>query len=377
VKFVIIPDSFKGTLSSIDVCNIIENEIFNQFKNATMIKVPVADGGEGSVDAFLEAVGGKKVYLTASGPYFEPIETFYGLIDQGKTAIIEMAACAGLLLVGSKSNPSLTTTYGVGEMISHALNLGVTKIIMGLGGSATNDGGTGCAAALGVQFLNEFNQSFIPVGGTLSRIKQIDMTKLDQRLKKIDLITMCDIDNPLYGTFGAAYIFGPQKGADKEMVDFLDHNLVALANIVSFSLSIHDVNFNGAGSAGGMGFGMKVFFDSKIEMGIETVLNQVGFDHLIKDVNYIITGEGKLDDQSLRGKVVIGIARRSKDVKAKKIAIVGSMVGNKIDYLSEGLDEIYITNIHNKSFEEVKKTAENDLRNAVNRMIQDIKKSLN
>jgi len=372
MNFIIIPDSFKGTLSSGDVCNIIEKQILSRFPESIVSKVPVADGGEGSVDAFLQAASGIKIPVMVAGPYFEKIPSFYGLIDQGRTAVIEMAACAGLPLVDDRKNPSKTTTYGVGEIIKHALDRNVNKIILGLGGSATNDGGTGCAAALGVKFIDSNGNNFIPVGATLSQIADIDLSSFDPRMRHIESITMCDIDNPLYGRNGAAYVFGPQKGADAQMVKDLDSNLQALANIVTEKLDIKDSTFKGAGAAGGMGYGMKVFFNSVLQMGIETVLDAVRFDELASKADYIITGEGKLDEQSLRGKVVIGVARRAKKHPAKTIAIVGTMSGSLEDYIHEGLNQVFITNVFNRDFETVKKTAKLDLEIAVNTFLDTI-----
>ena len=335
--------------------------------------MPVADGGEGSVDAFLKAVGGIRVPVMVSGPYFKKIPSFYGLIDHGKTAIIEMAACAGLPLVEQEKNPSLTTTYGVGEIIAHALDRKVEKIIIGLGGSATNDAGTGCAAALGVRFLNEKLEPFIPVGATLSAIHDIDLSLLDPRLKHVELITMCDIDNPLYGPHGAAHVFAPQKGADSTMVVSLDQQLQKLAAVASIKLGAKDAQFKGAGAAGGMGYGMSVFLNSSLQMGIETVLDVVKFDELASKADYVITGEGKLDDQSLRGKVVIGVARRAKKHRAKVVAIVGDMIGPLESYLEEGLHDVYVTNVMKHDFATVKKTAEKDLINATHRFLDTIK----
>jgi glycerate 2-kinase len=360
-KYLIIPDSFKGTLSSIEVCEILEHEIKSYNADAIIKKLPVADGGEGSVDAFLEGLSGQKVFVTVKNPYFEAMTSFYGLIDGGQTAVIEMAACAGLPLVDHRKNPSLTTTYGVGELILHAASQGVKKIILGLGGSATNDGGVGCAAALGVKFLNKDKKSFIPTGGTLNFIDSIDISNLHPSIKHIDFITMCDINNPLFGLEGAAHIFGPQKGADPKMVDYLDQNLKHFAQKVKECLGFDDPYFKGAGAAGGMGYGTKVFLDSKIQMGIETVLDAVSFDQLAQDVDYIITGEGRLDAQSLRGKVVIGVARRAKKTKAKVIAVVGSMQGNREDYQKEGIDHIVVTNYLNLSFDELKPRAKEDM----------------
>ena len=364
-KYMIIPDSFKGTLSSMEVSKIIQEEIIKVDPQADIKTLPVADGGEGSVTAFLAILPGKKVFVRVKNPYFEMMTSFYGLIDSGKTAIIEMAACAGLPLVEDRLNPALTTTYGVGELILHALDHGVNKIILGLGGSATNDGGCGCAAALGVKFYNKDHLSFIPTGGTLHLIESIDLSGIDCRLTHVKFITMCDIDHPLYGHEGAAYVFGPQKGADPAMVAMLDTHLKHLSHKVKQATGFNDPFFKGAGAAGGMGYGVKVFFNATIQMGIETILDAIHFDELAKDVDVIITGEGKLDYQSLRGKVVIGVARRAKKTKAKVVAVVGAMEGEKEDFQKEGVDHIIITNYLNLSFEKLKLRAEDDIRHTL------------
>jgi glycerate kinase len=369
-KFVLIPDSFKGTLSSSQVCDIMEDEIRKKYIDAEIIKIPVADGGEGSVDAFLEAVGGEKINTIVKGPYFQRLESFYGLIDEGECAVLEMAAASGLPLVENEKDPSRTTTYGVGELIKDAALKGVKKIIVGLGGSCTNDGGTGCAAALGVRFINLRGERFIPVGETLNQIAQIDVSSIDPILKDIEIITMCDIDNPLYGKQGAAYIFGPQKGADPKMVEKLDKNLQHLAEVVEKNLGFKEWDFQGAGAAGGMGYGMKVFLNSKIQMGIETVLDVVHFDDLVQDANYILTGEGRLDYQSLRGKVVIGVARRSKKHKIPVLAVVGSIGEGAEGALDEGVTEIVVSNYLNLPFEEVKPRAEKDLKKVLSDLVQ-------
>lgn len=371
-KFVIIPDSFKGTLSSIEVCDIIESEILKIFNKAIIKKIPVADGGEGSVDAFLEGLKGNKVFVEVNNPFFKKMTSFYGLIDHGETAVIEMAACAGLPLVGNKKDPRITTTYGVGELLLHAIDQSVKKVILGIGGSSTNDGGCGFAAALGVKFYDDNGVNFVPTGGTLSNIHKIDKSNLDPRLKKVELITMCDIDNPLFGKEGAAYVFGPQKGADPDMVEYLDQGLKHLAKIVQQSLGIDDPYFKGAGAAGGLGYGAKIFANSKIQMGIETVLDAMQFDELAKDADYIITGEGQMDFQSLRGKVAIGVSRRAKNTKAKVIAVVGSLKGNKEDYLKEGIHDIVVTNYMNLSFDELKPRAKEDMEYTVRLFLQSL-----
>lgn len=341
-KAVLIPDSFKGTLSSAEICGIMEKAILRHYPLCDVRSIPVADGGEGSVDAFLTALGGEKIYVGVCGPYLEPMRAFYGLI--GDTAVIEMAACAGLPLVGENKNPALTSTYGVGELMAHALAAGAKKIIMGLGGSATNDGGCGAAAALGVRFINAAGESFIPVGGTLKDIASIDMSALSPLLNQAEIVTMCDIDNPMYGEKGAAYIFGPQKGADENMVRELDAGLRHLCEIMKKDLGLDLSRIPGGGAAGAMGAGMAAFFSSKLQMGIETVLDTVGFDALAADADCIFTGEGKIDSQSLRGKVVIGVARRAKKLNVPVIAVVGGAELEMDEAYSEGVSAIFTIN---------------------------------
>ena len=323
MKFLLIPDSFKGTLSSWQICTLLEEKIKTHFPDADTVCIPVADGGEGSVDAFLTALGGEKRYVTVKNPFFEDMQAYYGLIDNGETAVIEMAACAGLPLAEGRRDPRVTTTYGVGQLMADAASRGVKRMIMGLGGSATNDAGCGAAAAAGVQFRNKAGELFVPTGGTLCEIADIDLSGLNPALKNMEIITMCDIDNPMYGTKGAAYIFGPQKGADPDMVVQLDNGLRHLAQVMAEKLGADYPDTPGAGAAGAMGMGMLVFFGSRLQMGIQTVLDIVKFEALAADCDYIITGEGKLDSQSLRGKVVIGVAQRAKAMEKSVIAIVG------------------------------------------------------
>lgn len=343
-KVVLIPDSFKGTLSSADICGIMKEKIDVRFPGCEVCSVPVADGGEGSVDAFLTALGGEKVWLQVANPYHEPMQAFYGLIDGGKTAVVEMAACAGLPLVEGRRDPSKTTTYGVGELILDAARRGVKKIVVGLGGSSTTDGGCGAAAAIGVRFFDKDGRAFVPAGGTMIDIDRIDLAGKSELLKGIEIVTMCDIDNPMYGENGAAYIFGPQKGADPEMVKMLDDGLRHLGEVIKRDLGRDLTEVPGGGAAGAMGVGMMAFFDSTLQMGIETVLDTVAFDELISDADMIFTGEGKIDSQSLRGKVVIGVARRAKKQCKPVIAVVGgSDLGMEPAY-EEGVKAIFTIN---------------------------------
>lgn len=358
----LIPDSFKGTMSSTEICGIMEAAVKKFYPAAKVSSIPVADGGEGSVDAFLSAVGGTKKTVQVKGPFFEDIESFYGILSGGKTAVIEMAACAGLPLAGGHLDPERTTTYGAGQLIEAAIDAGCTKIVMGLGGSATNDGGAGAAAALGVQFTGADGKPFVPTGGTLKDVRHIDIRGINPKLKKVELVSMCDIDNPLFGTAGAAYVFGPQKGATPDMVQSLDAGLRHLAEVVKADLRLDLAQMPGAGAAGGMGYGMKVFLGSALQMGIETVLDTVHFDDLLKRADMVFSGEGKIDTQSLRGKVVIGIAKRTQKAGVPLIAVVGD-IGDDIDAAYEkGVSAIFSINRVAVDYPAAKLRAKSDLR---------------
>jgi glycerate kinase len=364
-KFILIPDSFKGTMSSAEICGIMAEAIRAYYPQAEVVSIPVADGGEGSVDAFLAAVGGEKVTVLTKGPYMEDITAFYGLIDGGAMAVIEMAACAGLPLAGGNLHPDRATTYGVGGLMADAARRGCRKIIVGLGGSATNDFGAGAAAAAGIRFLDSAGKEFVPTGGGLSRIAHIDATGLLPELKAAEIITICDIDNPLYGPQGAAYMFGPQKGADPAMVEALDSQLRAVSDTVRRELGLDVSAVPGAGAAGGMGGGMIAFFGSRLQMGIETVLDTVRFDRLLEGADMVFTGEGKIDAQSLRGKVVIGVARRVKQRAGRKIpviAVVGDIGDNIEGVYDEGVTAVFSTNRTALPFEQAKPRAPDDLR---------------
>ncbi|MDR0637489.1 MAG: glycerate kinase [Spirochaetaceae bacterium] len=349
-KVILIPDSFKGTMSSSEVCAVMDEAVRRYYPEAEIRSIPVADGGEGSVDSFLAAVGGEKIVIPAKGPYREDIDGFYGLIDNGKTAVIEMSACAGLPRAGNRLRPDLATTYGVGLLMADAARRGCEKIIIGLGGSATNDFGAGAAAATGIRFLDSEGKPFVPAGGTLSRVARIDPSGLLPEVKRAKIITMCDIDNPLYGETGAAYVFAPQKGADPDMVGMLDAQLRAIAETARRDLGVDVSALPGAGAAGGMGGGMAAFFGSTLQMGIDIVLDTVRFDDLIKDADLIFTGEGKLDVQSLRGKVVVGVARRAKRLRVPVIAVAG-ITGDTVDGVyAEGISAVFATNRTARSF---------------------------
>ena len=335
-----------------------------------MVSIPVPEGGECSVDAFLEAVGGEKIYTEVNGPYFgEKVRGYYGIIP-GNIAVIEMAAAAALPMVGERKDPSKTTTYGVGELMLDAARKGVCKIILGLGGSATNDAACGLATACGVSFYNAKGEKFMPLGESLDEVVRIDTSTIADELKGIEIVTMCDIDNPFYGPEGAPAIYGPQKGADPEMVKMLDGKMRVLAQVMKKDFGVDVQSIPGSGAAGGMGGGMVAFFNSRLQMGIETVLDTVHFEQLLDGADFVYTGEGKIDGQSLRGKVVIGVARKAKSKGVKVIAIVGD-IGDGVDgAYEEGVTGIFSINRVAVPYKEARTRAKDDLRLTIDNLLR-------
>jgi glycerate kinase len=319
-KYVIVPDSFKGSLSSRHICEVITEAFRAVEPGAEVCAIPVADGGEGTVETFL--AGGRAVTAPCRGPWGEARTGTYALLPDG-TAVVEMAAAAGLPLVGERRDPAHTTTYGVGELMAHALEQGARRLVLGLGGSATNDGGCGAACALGVRFRDREGETFLPTGETLERIAHVDVSGLLPRLRQVPLTVMCDIDNPLCGPQGAAAVFGPQKGADEAMVERLDAGLAHLAAVLESDLGLRVLTLPGGGAAGGMGAGCVALLGGTLQMGIDTVLEVARFDERAAGADLVITGEGRLDGQSVRGKVVSGVARRAARLGIPAAALVG------------------------------------------------------
>ena len=361
-KIIIIPDSFKGTITSSEVCEIMESEIKQVYPQVQIVSIPVADGGEGTVDCFLSAMGGVKKYVSVQGVFGELTQGFWGLLSDQKTAVIEMACCAGLPLAEGRLNPMNATTYGVGQLIMAAVEENVEHIILGLGGSASNDGGCGLAAACGVKFIDADGAEFIPTGGTLQKIHHIQMDSLPAKLKNVKITAICDIDNPLFGQNGAAYVFAPQKGADETMVRKLDEGLVYLNDTFIKDLGIDISRLPGGGAAGGMGAGVCALLGAELKMGIETVLNMVGFDEMLTDADLVFTGEGRLDGQSLRGKVVIGVARRAAMQKVPVVAVVGDIAKGSEKVYEEGVTAFFSTNTVAMDFSKSKPYAKENLR---------------
>lgn len=360
-KIVIAVDSFKGTMSSVEVCNLIEKGIHQILPTVSTVKVPIADGGEGTVDAFLAAAGGQKITVRVKDPLFREIDAYYGLLADQTTAIIEMATASGLPLVEDKKNPRQTTTYGTGQLILDALNRGCRKLIIGIGGSATNDGGIGMAAALGVKFLDADGQA-VPLNGQgLEKLCHIDLAGKDPRIDQCEISVACDVDNPLYGEKGAAYVFGPQKGADPAMVKYLDQNLQNYAAVLQRALGIDVQTIPGSGAAGGLGAGLLAFTPARLKSGIDIILDHVGFNEIIAAADLIITGEGKIDGQSLRGKVPIGIAARAKQIGIPVVAMVGDIGEDTEAVYEKGIQAILSINRVAVPFEKAKLRSKEDL----------------
>ncbi len=340
-KCVVVSDSFKGTVSSREICEIAQRVIPRHFPACEVVCIPVADGGEGTVDCFIQAMGAQRVEVTVTNALGEKSAAAYARI--GELAIIEMAAAAGLPQVGALRCPGTATTYGVGELIAHAVDSGCRKILLGLGGSATNDGGCGCAAALGVRFYDAAGQSFVPVGDTLGRIARIDTAKADELLRSVEITVMCDVTNPLYGPTGAAYVFAPQKGADAEKVKSLDAGLRHFGDVIRSQLGIDVSQMPGAGAAGGMGAGCVALLGGTIQSGIDAVLNVTGFDRQLEGADLVITGEGRIDSQSADGKVISGVARRTRAKGIPLIAIAGGIADSAGAVYDIGVSAMFST----------------------------------
>ena len=357
-KCIVISDSFKGTLSTLDICTIAREVFPAHFPDCELVTLPVADGGEGTVACFLEALQAQPVTVSISGPFGEPIQAVYA--RKNSLAVIEMASAAGLPLAGERRDPETATTYGVGQLIHHAVEQGCTDILLGLGGSATNDGGCGCAAALGTCFFDAAGNSFVPVGGTLADIAHIDVRERCRLLENVRVTVMCDVENPLFGPNGAAWVFGPQKGADDAMAARLDDGLRHLDAAFQQDLGLHLADLPGAGAAGGMGAGSIAFLGGTLRSGIEAVLDAVDFDRRLDGTDLVITGEGRIDAQSVQGKVISGIARRTAPRNIPLVAIVGGIGPGAEAAYRLGLTAMFSINRAAESFaESAPRSAEN------------------
>lgn len=333
--FLLAPDSFKESMTAEQACAAMQRGIVKALPDAQFIYVPMADGGEGTVDALVAARNGRKVELDVSGPFIQQkVQSYFGLIENDQTAVIEMALANGIHLIeSSQRNPLLTSTLGTGEIIKAALELGVSKIIIGLGGSVTNDAGAGMAQALGAKFLDENGQAVQVGGGQLAQIQSIDLSQLDPRLKSTEIVIASDVNNPLCGENGASHVFAPQKGATSEMVATLDLNLKYFADLVAQYIGQDFQDIAGVGAAGGLGFGLMAFAGAKIRSGVEIVIEETGLSEKIAQADYVFTGEGGIDFQTKFGKTPFGVAQVAKRFNKPVIAFAG--------YVGKGIEELY------------------------------------
>ena len=342
MKIVIAPDSYKESLSATEVAQAIEKGFREIFPDAQYVSVPVADGGEGTVEAMIAATNGSLQHAVVTGPLGEKVKACWGISGDGATAFIEMAAASGLALVPpAQRNPLITTSHGTGELILAALDKGARNIIIGIGGSATNDGGAGMVQALGARLVDANGTDIGFGGGSLVALNRIDITGLDPRLKHCAIRVACDVTNPLVGETGASRIFGPQKGATEAMIVELDTNLGHFADVIKASLRIDVKNLPGAGAAGGMGAALTAFLGAELRSGIEIVTQALHLEEHIHDCTLVVTGEGRLDSQSIHGKVPVGVANVAKKYHKPVIGIAGSLTSDVGVVHQYGIDAVF------------------------------------
>ncbi|MCP2001486.1 MULTISPECIES: glycerate kinase [Buttiauxella] len=342
MKIVIAPDSYKESLSALEVATQIEAGFREIFPEACYVKLPIADGGEGTVEAMVAATNGDIIEVDVTGPLGDPIHSFYGISGDRQQAFIEMAAASGLEQVAPElRNPMNTTSWGTGELIRYALDSGVQSILIGIGGSATNDGGIGMVQALGARLLDSDGEPLGLGGREVARLASIDISGLDKRLKACRIEVACDVTNLLTGKEGASAVFGPQKGATPEMVTKLDQALEHYAKIISRDLDIDVMTLSGGGAAGGMGAALFAFCGAQLQQGIEIVTRALKLDELVRDADLVITGEGRIDSQSIHGKVPIGVAKVAKRYNIPVIGIAGSLTPDVAVVYGHGLDAVF------------------------------------
>lgn len=342
MRIAIVPNAFKGSLTASQAIGCIERGFRKALPNICTVGIPMADGGDGTVRAIVEATGGSLAKCHVRDPLGRRIKSSFGLTGDGRTAVIEMALANGLALLGpNERNPLLTSTYGTGELIRAALDRGVKDILLGIGGSATNDGGMGMARALGVRFLDARNRELDDNGGSLTGLSRIDISGLDVRLKSTTVSVACDVDNPLYGPRGAARVYSPQKGAAPAMVKRLDTGLRQLASVIKKDLGVRVARLPGAGAAGGLGAGLVAFLGARMRPGVDIVIHAIGLESKLAGCDLVVTGEGRLDGQTLSGKAPAGVAKIAKKLGIPVIAICGSLAPDAGKVREAGIDAFF------------------------------------
>lgn len=375
-KIIIAPDSFKGSLTSAEVANAIELGIKRVAPNCEIVKVPIADGGDGTMDTLVSALGGKKIKIKVHDPLMRPIEAEYGLVKNGGTAVIEMATASGLTLLSKEEqNPSITTTFGTGEIINDALQRGCHTFLIGIGGSATNDAGIGMLKALGFRFLDKKGEECDVVGNALQSIYSIDETRVSSKVYEAQFTIASDVDNPFSGTNGAAYVYASQKGANNKMVEELDKGLESFRQLIIEKKGIDLNTISGAGAAGGLGGGFVAFLNAQLKPGIEMVLQTIDFENHLQNADFVVTGEGKLDIQTTMGKAASGILDAARKKNIPVIAIGGS-VEDKEALLKRGFTSLFSTTPNGMSIEEAmqEETAKENIAQTAEQLIRTMKK---
>ena len=376
MKIILAPDSFKGSLTSMEVAEAMESGINRVLPGAECIKIPMADGGEGTVQSLLDAVGGELIGCTVKGPAGRSVNAGYGMLADKRTAVIEMAAASGLSLVNGRSrNPLKTTSYGTGELICDALDRGAEKIILGIGGSATNDAGVGMAQALGVVFRTREGRIIrqTGAGGMLHKIESVDLGGRHPKLNRARILVACDVDNPLSGKNGAAHVFAPQKGADAAMVKVLDENLKHLARVIKRELGIDVDKVPGAGAAGGLGAGLLVFAGARLESGIDIISKATSIEAHLQSADLVITGEGRVDFQTAFGKTPAGIARLAGEYGVPVVAIGGGLADDAGEAYRHGIHGLEAAIARDMPLDEALANSREYIANAAERAIRLIK----
>lgn len=341
MRIIVAPDSYKGSLSALAVAQAMERGIHAVFPKAEVVKVPIADGGEGTVDALVAATGGRRMETVVRGPMGQPVCAPWGISGDGSTAFIEMAAASGLTLVpNERRDPRISSTYGTGELLKAALDAGLRKVILGIGGSATNDGGTGLARALGARFFDASDEELSEGGADLARLHRIDLSGLDPRLTETSLLVACDVDNPLCGPRGASAVYGPQKGATPSMVAELDEALGVFATVATQTTGRDIANNPGAGAAGGLGAGLLFFTPTLLHPGVSIVLEATGFEAKMQGGDLVLTGEGRTDFQTAMGKAPVGVAEVARRCGVPVICLSGGLGEGADEVLAHGIDAL-------------------------------------
>lgn len=340
MKVVVAVDSFKGSMTSMEAGMAVKAGVLAAHKDAEVIVKPLADGGEGTTDALIEGLNGERVDVTVTGPYHEPVNAYYGYLKDTNTAVMEMASAAGIT-ISEQKDPMIATTYGVGEMILHAINKGIRNFIIGIGGSATNDGGIGMLEALGFTFLDKDGQDTGEGGQALAKVASVRLSDNAELLSQCNFKIACDVTNPLCGFQGATYIYGPQKGVTSEMLPVLDAGMENYAKVTSQTIGKDNMNASGAGAAGGLGFAFLSYLNGELTPGIQLILNAVHLEDEMKNADVVVTGEGRLDHQTAMGKAPVGVAKLGKKYGAKTVAFAGSVTKEAVACNEAGIDAFF------------------------------------